>query len=255
MYTCMDVHIILLATIAGIPMIRLLRIFGTDSLRFDTARFKRPLVCQTLKFSNKLSFIKPVEVLQISSKGKQYCDYSTGLCIDIPEGAVPEDSIVQLEIGMCLFGPFKFPGNLNPIAPILMLCPQNDVHLNKNMRVTLPHIIEDAIDSDEEALGIQVVKADHNDLVEGDECVFDTILATGASEISFHCNNGRELITFSLPHFCFITLRAKYSKEVAERAGYCVCPLFPTPKAVTSESGDYCLCVTYFMDPCLEVSL
>ena len=39
----------------------------------------KPKVCQALQFSTELSFIKPVEVLQVSSKGTRYCDDSLGL--------------------------------------------------------------------------------------------------------------------------------------------------------------------------------
>ena len=127
-----------------------------------------------------ISFIKPVVVLQVSSKASKYCDDSLGLCIDIPEGAIPEGSLLQLKVGMCLYGPFKFPGNLYPIAPVLMLYPQNDIQLQKNIRITLPHIIEDAKDSDVNNLGIQVIKADHTSLLVGTECIFSTII--GSSE-------------------------------------------------------------------------
>ena len=71
------------------------------------------------------------------------------------------------------------------------------------------------------------------------------------TDLYFHSQSDKELVTFTLSHFCFITLRANGhgSREAAERTGYCVCPLLPSPKDVNSGTFTYHLCVTYFMDP------
>ena len=220
-----------------------------------TVDFPKPLVVShALRFSSELPFIKPVEVLQVSRKGKLYRDDSLGLCIDVPEGAVPEGRLLQLEIGMCLYGPFKFPGDLYPIAPILMLCPQNNIKLNKSMRVTLPHILSDTNENDVESFGVQVIKADHTSLFIACETIFDTII--GESNLFFHTSNNYEFATFALSHFCFVTIRATANlQELAKKRGYCICPLIPSPKALSSGSFMYPLCVTYFIEPCLEVCI
>ena len=210
------------------------------------------MVCELLPFSTELPFIKPVEVLQVSSKGGQYCDNSLELYINIPNGAVPEGNLLELEIGMCLYGPFRFFNKVFPIAPILMLYPLKNIQLNKSLTVTIPHIINNATDSDVENLGIQVIKADHSSLLVNEECIFDAVVE---SDLCFHTGeNGNGLLSFSLPHFCFIMVRATSTSEAAERTGYCVCPLFPLPKAMSSGNFTYHLCVTYYMAPCLKVS-
>ena len=226
----------------------LLSFLTTDLLIFDA--YKPSVVRQALQFSADIPFIKPVEVLQVSSKGRQYCDDSLGLCINIPEGAVPEGSLLQLEVGMCMYGPFTFPGNLYPIAPILMLCPQNDIRLNKELRITLPHIISHATEKDLEILGIEVIKADHRSLFVACECIFNNII--GESNLSFHTSDNYEYLSFTLSHFCFVTLRGTTKREIAERMGYCICPLLPNPSS--SSNYTYHLCLTYFMKPCLNVS-
>ena len=212
-----------------------------------------PIVPQT-SHSTRLPFIKPVEVLQVSSNGRQYRDDSLGLCIDVPKGAVPEGRLLQLEIGMCLYGPFRFPNNLPPIAPILMLYPHNDVKLSKRLQITLPHIIEDAKDNDVDTLGIKVIKADHMSFLKTGLGIFNTVI--GGSNLHFYSNIDyhSNLATFSLTHCCFITIQAKESKEVAKRKGYCVCPLLPPPKDVSSGIFTFYFCITYFMKPCLIVS-
>ena len=162
---------------------------------------------------------------------------------------MPEGTLLQLEVGMCLYGPFKFPDNLYPIAPILMLCPLSDIKLSKNLRVTLPHVIEDAREGDVEALGVQVIEADHKRLTDVGEFTFNSVIKD--SSISFNTQKDDNLVTFSLSHFCFITLQAENKIEATERTVYCVCPLLPF---IAGSSRIFHLCVTYFMRPYLKVS-
>ena len=221
-----------------------------DKRKPSTLNFDQTFLNQ---LSTKFPFIKPIQIIQVSSNGEQYCDDSLSLRIDIPEGAVPKGSLLHLAVGMCLYGPFKFPDGLHPITPILMLCPQSNIELSKSYRVTLPHIIEDAEDGDVEALGIEVIKADHMKSLVAGESIFDTIIKD--SHLSFSTLNNIEQATFSLSHFCFITLRGKKKSEVQGRTRYCVCPLLPPPRTGSSHVFTYHLCVTYFMSPCLKVSV
>ena len=151
-----------------------------------------------------------------------------------------------------LYGPFKFPNNLHPIAPILMLYPNYDIKLSKCLQITLPHIVEDAKDNDVDTLGIKVIKADHMSFLKTGLGIFETVI--GDSNLHFHSNTDSDLATFSLPHCCFVTIQAEESNEVAKRKGYCVCPLLPPPKDVSSGTFTFYFCVTYFMKPCLIVS-
>ena len=204
-----------------------------------------------LQFSSIFPFIKPVDKLEISSNSGRYCNVPLGVYIDIPRGAVPESRLLRVEVGVCLYGPFEFPGNLYPITPILMLHPQHDVQLNKSVRITLPHVIESATDTDVKALGIKVIKGSPNcQLGESGQYVFDKTIED--SNLSFYTIGSKGFVTFLLSHFCFITVLASTKREVAERAMCCICPLFyPT----SSMNFKYCLCVTYYMDPFLEVCI
>ena len=224
----------------------------TDSLVFKVNKLLK--ITQALRFSTILPFIKPVNVLQVSSKGKLYTDISLGMSIDIPEGAVPENSLLQLEVGMCLYGPFKFSDDLYPISPILMLCPQTDIKLNQSIKVTLPHIMKDVTSENVEELGIQVVKADHTSLVFDDSCVFDSVV--GDSNPLVHNKDGKGYVTFSLRHFCFVCVRTDHKFEDVVCGGYCICPMLPVPRDNVFKSPCdifYHLCVTYCMDPCFKV--
>ena len=205
-------------------------------------------------FSTELQFIKPVKFFEVSNEGGQFSDNNLGLCIDVPEGAVPQGTTLQLEVGVCLYGPFKFPSGLYPIAAILMLCSKNEVKLHKNLEITIPHyIIFDDIEASE-CLGIKVIKAGHRSLLLAGEYVFDNIIH--GSNLSFHTRNGYNFATFSLQSFSFISLFANRDNyEVAKRRGYCICPLLPVSSTISSDSLTFFMCVTYFMSPCIEVGM
>ena len=205
-------------------------------------------------FCTELPFIKPIKLFEVSSKGEQFSDTSLGLCIDIPEGAVPQGTVLRLEVGMCLYGPFKFPTNLYPITAILMLYSKNEIKLHRSVKITMPHYIffDDAEASS--GLGIEVIKANHRSLFLDDEYVFDNIIQD--CNLSFHSSNGCNLATFYLQSFSFISLFANHDNyEVAKRRGYCICPLLPDSSTIPSGSLKFYLCLTYFMLPCIEVGV
>ena len=200
----------------------------------------------------KLKFIKPVEELLISHKGLLYDETSLGLCIDFPQGAIPKGQLLKLKVGMCLYGPFKFPDNTSPIAPILMLRSQEDIFLQKPVKVTLPHIIHQATENDVEALEIRVVKADHTRDVK--TFVF-TDIDPKETNINFSQDEDiKEYATFFLSHFCFISLRSATTSEAARKKGFCISPMYPVRVTETTSQYTYHLPITYYMDPWLVVS-
>ena len=184
-----------------------------------------------------------------------HSDSDLGLCIDIPAGAIPEDLQLRLEVGMSLFGPFKFQPNSSPISPILMLCPQEDIALQKPIKITLPHILDGLVDSDVEALGIRVTKADHQFLFSylgGPlQCVFED-LDLEQSKISFETRDDKEYAIFSISHFCFLCLRQNTKCKSVKGKNYCISPMYPMETAQGS-ALTYHFPVTYYVDPWIKV--
>ncbi len=200
------------------------------------------IVTSVSQFLPHLRFITPVEVFQVTSVGGVYRDESLGISVTVPEGAVPELTIFPIEVGTCLYGPFQFPQGLTPISPILMLCPQKKISLKKPIIVTLPHLLIKATESDIKYLNIRVVKADH----EVQKCVFEDIDPC-ESHISFDDQNS---ITFSLSHFCFLSVLGNLKKD-AQKLSCCVYPLIRRDVDVIS----YRLCVTFCMKPFIKVKM
>ena len=202
-----------------------------------------------VQFYDQLSFIQPIDVFQITSaSGYYHCD-SLGLSIEAPEGIIPQGSVLPLKIGMFLYGPFKFPKHCIPIAPVLMIRPPEDVCLLKPLKITIPLIITEPNDSDVEALGIQAVKAKHAT----NDCMFEE-LDESCTNLKLHSQNGFGYATFSISHFCFISVRGNNSSDVIKQSGYCIYPLHPRPSTMSSSVFTYHLCVTYFTEPCITVS-
>ena len=86
--------------------------------------------------------------------------------------------------------------------------------------------------------------------------IFLKLCQHNREEPTLHNEDGYGYATFSLTHFCFVTLRATTSIDLARRRGYCMCPMFPASQlggAVSDSIHIFHLCVTYYMKPCLEV--
>lgn len=207
-----------------------------------------------MKFSPSLKFMTSVESVRVTSKGKIYNSISLGIGIDIPEKAIPAGELLEVNIGICLYGPFKFPTKTFPIAPILSLHPQSNIPLLKPIKITLPHIIDQATENDIEALGIRVIKADQ--LPGMSRYVFKDMDPT-ETNITFETRGQdkytEEYATFSISHFCFLCLRSDTSSEAAKRKGFCISPMYPTTTSATPSAFTYHLPLTYYMRPWLEV--
>ena len=116
-----------------------------------------------MNFPSSMTFVKPVEELEVTHKKTKYYyhDVDLGLTIDIPEGTIPEGSVLRLKVGMALYGPFQFQIGSFPITPILMLFPLEKITLQRPITIKLPHILDQVTMHDVEALGIRVMKANH----------------------------------------------------------------------------------------------
>ena len=191
-----------------------------------------------------LSFIKPVKLFQVTKKGGEYVDNSLGLHVEVPEGAVPEDCHLKLEVGMCLHGPFLLPSGTIRTSPILMLHPQENIRLRKPIEVTLPHIVSEAT---KKILDIRVMRADYKAT---DHYSFSDIECS----INMYKKGTKNYAIFSLTHFSFFSLRATIDCQEALTYGYCICALCPSPSPLACSPFSYFLALTFDMDPCIEVN-
>ena len=184
------------------------------------------------------TFLQPLEVLSFDHMGAKYRNEGMGVMIEIPEGAVEEGMVVTIKVGIALHGPFNYPTNVHPISPVLLLCPEKEIHLLKPIKIVLPHIM-DSLQEDE----VMLLKAHHFN-----GCSFTPI----KSESMMLFKQKRfNYCLFSINHFCYMCIGRDRSKSEAEKFGYdltCVVP------KVCKKSDKIFIYLSFNMEPCIKVS-
>jgi hypothetical protein len=82
--------------------------------------------------------IKPISI-EVESQGIEYFDVTNDFGLTFPEGPIPEGESLQLDVGMTLFGPFKFPEGLRPV--LVCVRGRNKIEFLKPVTVTIPHFL------------------------------------------------------------------------------------------------------------------
>ena len=99
-----------------------------------------------------------------TSEGIQFSDEANDFSLEIPNGAIPEEETLTVDVGVALFGPYQFPPGLRPVSPMFWVCvrDKNNFKFSKPVTVTLPHFLDLENDSDIQSLGLTFLKADHS---------------------------------------------------------------------------------------------
>ena len=195
----------------------------------------------------RVPFIIPPQLLEFDSSGADFVGFDE-IRIQIPPHAIPEGSTGWLEVGVCLYGPFKFEKNYRPISPILWLCLRGqNTRLDKPVKVTLPHIFLDLSKDELASFGVKFAKAGH-------DCVTDSCgervynFQPSESKSFYYAGGCKDYGTLETDHFCFLCLVAEndVTEEKATRMGYCLTSV--------QRSSQLRVYATYALNTCLEVS-
>ena len=97
---------------------------------------------------------------QFDSAGGIYHNTAHGVVITIPEGAIPENLVIKLDVKVTLTSTLKLPEDYRSVSPITELCIKNDPQFKflKPIEVILPHFLDI---NDHETLPICFMKAEH----------------------------------------------------------------------------------------------
>ena len=200
-----------------------------------------------------IPFIKPPQVFHITSRSAVYNDDSLGLCISAPEGSLEAGEELKVHIGLTLHGSFEKPST-SLISPILMVHTYDKVQLKHPLTVKLPIILSQVSDKDVKRYGVHIKKSTDASVSSSGLISFKDI----EEDVYFnlYSKEGRSYAVFSISHFCFISLHMRPElKDSAAKLGCCICPLIPSQEAIISGTFSFYLCVTYYMEPCIQVCI
>lgn len=190
---------------------------------------------------------------KVDRNGGKYTINSHDVSLTVPSSAIKEDdaTIIDMEVGLMLNGPFVFPPHVRPISPIAWICIRNKASLCKPIDITLPHFLNISNQDDAKKLGVRFMKASHHARVLEDgkkRFIFDRIGNDTTTKFSSRVGK------LQTHHLCFLCIAASESKELYKRASYCLIRVDPFTWNFSTRKREIFFIVTYNMNACLRVS-
>ena len=218
----------------------------TKNCPSNTAKNSAYCQCTSLEF-----LIDPLHSFIVTSEGKTFTSLDHDITIKVPPGAVQNRDEVEIEVGVLLHGPFKFPDGIKPISPILWICTKSDSKFRKPVEITLPHVLSSLTEKESKIYGVGFLKADHRAsiLKQGSSSKYFQFKSCGDTRAIFSSNQG----TINMDHFCFLCIGAQKSRQVYQRASYCLTRIDPKPWPAHNPETTIYFCISYFLPTCLKV--
>ena len=171
--------------------------------------------------------------------------------VTIPPGAVPEGVVINIEVNVTLYGPFKFGDKHQQVSPILWFCLRDKVELLLPIEFQLPHVITNT-----SRVKLSFAKANHSESYDSvmKRKVFSFKAFTGEKSRFTNCDLSRKTSGYgvlSTKHHCFFCIQAEISKSLALEKGYC---LHTLKQRMNPSSYKILLVCTYFLETCFDVS-
>ena len=190
------------------------------------------------------------QVLECDYRGLTHTISDHDITLKIPEGTVSKGETVHFELGVSLYGPFRFPENTRPISPIIWLCLlEDDYELQKEFEMYVPHFLMNLTEQRIRQHQVCFAKAHHDYSMETkDKHDMSYNFCRFGSQTSFIFKDEKCYAVLASKHCCFLLLLAENSRELAMDAGYCLVRIEDSPYKV------YFL-ATFFMETCLTVRL
>ena len=190
--------------------------------------------------------VKPTATLsECTNKGVKYFDEANDFSLEIPEGAIPEEETVTIDIGVALYGPFQYPEGLRPVSPVFWLCVR-DKKLSqflKPVTVTIPHFLDLENHNDIESLGLTFLKGDHE---MNSQQMYQFQQAEGNVLFEPLKKHG----VLQTTHFCYLCITSKISLKLIRKAMFCVYAAIPRAMSPREPAYVYFF-VTFLLSTCL----
>ncbi len=139
----------------------------------------------------------------VSSKAKKILWDEIGVFLDIPEGAVPPDKVLNLTVWPCIQGPFVPPPGYQFASPVFIIGPQ--FKFEKKLLLQLSHFIRLQSSDDCEKMVFLSARSTSHFTKDGKLGYHFNLLEGGSFEV------GRPVGSINLSHFCALAA----GKEIA----------------------------------------
>ena len=192
------------------------------------------------------------QVLECGSSGLEFNIIKHDITVKISKGCVSEGEKLCLEVGVAMYGPFKFTDDSQPISPILWLCFLNEnVKVNKPIQITVPHFLTGLTESRLLQHRVSFAKANHKDYIpQGDYIVYN--FEPIEDKTQFISTKDKSYGVLETTHCCYLCIRAKKTSRMAKDAGYC---LTRVERILLPREKEIHFAATYFLDTCIQVCI
>lgn len=193
------------------------------------------------------------EILESDCNGLEYKIVNHDITIRIPPGAVAMKEKVHLEIAVTMCGPFYYPGNAQPISPILWLCLLNEnIALKKPFEVEIPHFLTN-LDKENAYHKVGFAKANHNNYtLENDQVSYHFLPCDEDCQFVHRENSGYGILRTN--HCCFYCIQAEKSPELTLDTNYCLVRIRLQSLSLQVSKFKVYFVAAFFLRTCLTVS-
>ena len=192
--------------------------------------------------------LDPLHEIHCGSKQCVYANTKHDITLYIPDGALPEKTV--LKVGVALYGPFAhaFPGrHIRPVSPILWLCMEPKlVEIKRPIGVVLPHYVNLTSSEDLKVLCFQ--KAAQHD---ADALQFEPV--NGTTIFQPHVRYG----ILETTHCCYLCITKDNLIEPQDKvkSNFALTPTIPLSFEHSLSPLSVYFCVTYRLPSCIVVGI
>lgn len=207
----------------------------------------RPHVSAHAQSSSEHSFMSKTITFLCTHEEKEIHSSAYDFSIKVAKGSVRKKRPFEVQVGVCLHGPFAFPKGYNLVSPIIMVTTPTNPKLRKHMELSLPFCMDLTPQSQKNE---QIIFFRANSTSSKGTLSQYMFHPTNSDNNQFEIHNSYgKLRTTELGFFCIM---AKDNTETRRQTKYCVLPV--VPKCVESSSWKVHYYVIHHLKALMRVS-
>ena len=187
---------------------------------------------------NEQSFMNKIITFTCTNEGKEVDSMAYDFSICIPKGAVKKRKSVELQVGVCLHGPFTVPKGYSPVSPIVMVTSQTHFKLKKPIQIFLSHCIARV--------------SGYTAFFHANKLVNNKYLFQQTDSDTYHFQTFDNLGKITTTELGFYCIMAKDNTNPKQSINYSLVPIIP--KNIDSKSWTVHYCVIYQLKALMKVS-